>query len=209
MLFGFQRVTVVLPKPNTSSPHLKALECQAVACGVVVSPVLPSWFLLDDAVTTNAATINDGTTTSSLRRLQRCVVVDALFGYSFTGAIREPFASLIHCINTKAPMVKVFAVDVPSGWIVDDENAAIQASSSSSSSSSVCKLGDPFRDPHAIISLMLPKPCVKHYRGIHYIGGNFVPKECAKKWNVVMPPYALGKGILRLPSPAQLGRSLL
>ena len=45
------------------------------------------------------------------------VVVDALFGFSFSGPVRAPFEGLISYIaKTKIPTI---SVDIPSGWNVD------------------------------------------------------------------------------------------
>jgi NAD(P)H-hydrate epimerase len=44
-------------------------------------------------------------------------IVDALFGTGLTGAVREPFDRIIHCINGSG--ASVFAVDIPSGLDCD------------------------------------------------------------------------------------------
>ncbi len=45
------------------------------------------------------------------------VVVDALFGFSFKGAPRPPFDSILKLLlDTSQPIV---SVDIPSGWDVD------------------------------------------------------------------------------------------
>jgi NAD(P)H-hydrate epimerase len=59
------------------------------------------------------------------------VILDALLGTGFQGAVREPTASLIHAINrAKDTMRMVVAVDVPSGLDCDTgepSNATIRA----------------------------------------------------------------------------------
>lgn len=46
------------------------------------------------------------------------VIVDAIFGFSFSGAIRAPFDSVIKSmINSH---VDIVSVDIPSGWHVED-----------------------------------------------------------------------------------------
>lgn len=46
------------------------------------------------------------------------LIVDAIFGYSFTGAIRAPFDSIIAALaKTQIPVV---SLDVPSGWDVEN-----------------------------------------------------------------------------------------
>ena len=44
------------------------------------------------------------------------VVVDALFGFSFTGAPRAPFDALLELINPHNAPPPIVAVDIPSGW---------------------------------------------------------------------------------------------
>lgn len=45
------------------------------------------------------------------------MVIDAIFGFSFKGAIREPYLTIIK--DLKASGLPVCSVDVPSGWNVD------------------------------------------------------------------------------------------
>ena len=47
------------------------------------------------------------------------VVVDALFGFSFSGQAREPYAALIAAMTTAASAVPTLSVDIPSGWDVN------------------------------------------------------------------------------------------
>jgi hydroxyethylthiazole kinase-like uncharacterized protein yjeF len=80
------------------------------------------------------------------------IVVDALFGFSFTGPVKPPYDSLIQSLaESKVP---VLSVDVPSGWAVDG--------------------GDVYNTgfkPAAVISLTAPKKCMQGYGGVHYLGG--------------------------------------
>ena len=50
----------------------------------------------------------------------REVVVDALFGFSFTGAPRAPFDALLELLNPRNSPPPIVAVDIPSGWSVDE-----------------------------------------------------------------------------------------
>jgi NAD(P)H-hydrate epimerase len=45
------------------------------------------------------------------------LIVDAIFGFSFKGAIREPYLTLIK--DLKACGLPICSVDIPSGWNVD------------------------------------------------------------------------------------------
>ncbi len=83
---------------------------------------------------------------------QQQLIVDALFGFSFEGSPREPYASMIRAFSTSS--APVLSVDIPSGWHVE--------------------LGDVHHThftPNAIISLTLPKLCTRDFEGVHYIGG--------------------------------------
>jgi NAD(P)H-hydrate epimerase len=45
------------------------------------------------------------------------LIVDAIFGFSFKGAIREPYLALIKELKTSG--LPICSVDIPSGWNVD------------------------------------------------------------------------------------------
>lgn len=45
-------------------------------------------------------------------------IVDAIFGYSFSGAIRAPFDSII--LQLAKSKIPVISLDVPSGWDVEN-----------------------------------------------------------------------------------------
>lgn len=47
------------------------------------------------------------------------IVIDALLGTGLTGPPREPYAGLIHQINTAFPGARIVAVDIPSGMVSD------------------------------------------------------------------------------------------
>jgi hydroxyethylthiazole kinase-like uncharacterized protein yjeF len=97
-------------------------------------------------------------------------IVDSIFGFSFTGEPREPFATIlkqmIEAQHTNQNL-KVVSVDVPSGWDVDQGDVA--------------KTGFV---PDILISLTTPKLCSKEFAGRHFIGGRFLPPAVASKYNV-------------------------
>ena len=100
-------------------------------------------------------------------------VVDAIFGFSFSGEIREPFPSIIEALEkTKIP---VFSVDAPSSWNI--ESGPPEAGP-----------GSTFQ-PAALISLTAPKPLVKYFKGRHFIGGRFLPPRVADKYELGRLPY--------------------
>ncbi|CAG8975346.1 hypothetical protein HYALB_00005676 [Hymenoscyphus albidus] len=100
-------------------------------------------------------------------------VVDAIFGFSFSSPLREPFPSVITALeNTKIP---VTAVDAPSSWDIEK--------------------GPPSEGPGAkfmpdfLVSLTAPKPLVGWFTGRHFLGGRFVSPGIARKYNLDLPEY--------------------
>lgn len=166
VLFGFDNVLAVYPKVTEKSLFLALLK-QAEMSGVHISDACPEFMLNLGAESTST------TPTTTL-------VVDALFGYSFSGSIREPYASIIEkCnmfhrqANLGRSAVRTIAVDIPSGWHVEEG-----------------RLGKTGMDPpDALVSLMLPKLGVRGYAGKHYLGGRFVPPSFATKYGLNIPLY--------------------
>lgn len=100
-------------------------------------------------------------------------LVDAIFGFSFGGALRDPFGEIVSQIE--AANVQVLSVDAPSSWDIQ---------------SGPPKEGPGAKFmPHALISLSAPKPCVAFYRGRHFIGGRFLTKNLADKYGLDLPKY--------------------
>jgi NAD(P)H-hydrate epimerase len=110
------------------------------------------------------------------------VAVDAAFGFSFKGAPRPPFDELLAALAPAAQPPPVVAVDVPSGWTVDE--------------------GDPTGEglrPQVLVSLTAPKPCAGHFTGEHhFLGGRFVPPVIKRKYGLVVPDYPGAAQIVRL-----------
>ncbi|BCR85942.1 NADHX epimerase [Aspergillus chevalieri] len=100
-------------------------------------------------------------------------IVDAIFGFSFGGPLRDPFPSIISQIESAS--VPVLSVDAPSSWDIQE--------------------GPPKEGPGAkfmpqsLISLSAPKPCVKYYKGRHFIGGRFLTKAIVEKYGLDLPQY--------------------
>ncbi|XP_068109634.1 NAD(P)H-hydrate epimerase isoform X2 [Hyperolius riggenbachi] len=107
------------------------------------------------------------------------LVVDAIFGFSFQGAVREPFGSILSTL--KHITIPIASVDIPSGWDVEKGNPdGLQ--------------------PDMLISLTAPKQSASHFSGrYHYLGGRFVPKALEKKYNLNLPPYPDTECVLKLP----------
>jgi NAD(P)H-hydrate epimerase len=100
-------------------------------------------------------------------------IVDAIFGFSFSGEVREPFPSVIEALrDTKIP---VLAVDAPSSWNIEDGPPNDGP-------------GKGFM-PEALISLTAPKPLVKYFKGRHFLGGRFLSNDMAEKYGLDVPKY--------------------
>ena len=112
------------------------------------------------------------------------LIVDSIFGFSFqaSGDIREPFGSAIELL--KQVDVPVVAIDIPSGWHVEQGYQ-----------------GRGFASPACLISLTAPKQCAAFFRGqAHYLGGRFMPEELLDKYGC-RPPVAFpsSASFVRLP----------
>ncbi|KAG8821469.1 hypothetical protein FRC19_007777 [Serendipita sp. 401] len=95
------------------------------------------------------------------------VILDAIFGFSFSGPVRPPFDQVLSLIaKSKAPIV---SVDIPSGW--DVENGPVEREVADKEGQKV----DQVLNPEVLVSLTAPKLGVKHFRGRHFLGGRFVP----------------------------------
>jgi hydroxyethylthiazole kinase-like uncharacterized protein yjeF len=161
VLFGHEAV-VVYPKRSPKQPHYTNLVKTCEDLGI---PIL-------DEMPTNIS--------------EYSAMVDAIFGFSFSGTPREPFASILTRMmeaqsNFKIPIV---SVDVPSGWNVDEGD--------------VSGLG--FK-PQVLVSLTAPKLCSKHFHGRHFCGGRFLPPALAAKYSITMPPYPHTAQYMELLTP--------
>jgi len=100
-------------------------------------------------------------------------VVDAIFGFSFSGEIREPFPSVIEELAKTS--LGVTSVDAPSSWDIE-------------SGPPTAGPGKTF-SPTALVSLTAPKPLAVHFSGRHFIGGRFVSPDIARKYDLDLPAY--------------------
>eukprot|EP01054_Gregarina_sp_Poly1_P004416 Gregarina_sp_Poly_1__4415@NODE_2381_length_2204_cov_39_811886_g857_i1_p2_GENE_NODE_2381_length_2204_cov_39_811886_g857_i1NODE_2381_length_2204_cov_39_811886_g857_i1_p2_ORF_typecomplete_len192_score17_54YjeF_N/PF03853_15/1e39_NODE_2381_length_2204_cov_39_811886_g857_i135577 len=96
-------------------------------------------------------------------------IVDALFGFGFKGEPREPYAAFLKLLAENC--CKTFAVDIPSGWDVNEGPHD----------------GDYM--PSFLISLTVPKLCARKFNGSHWLGGRFVPFSVAQKFQLQVPKY--------------------
>jgi len=100
-------------------------------------------------------------------------VVDAIFGFSFSGEVREPFGSVIQGLEEST--VAVTSVDAPSSWNIESGPPD----------------SGPGKDfnPAALVSLTAPKPLAAWFKGRHFVGGRFVSPDIARKYDIVVPEY--------------------
>ncbi|TLD36413.1 meiotically up-regulated protein [Venturia nashicola] len=115
------------------------------------------------------------------------LVVDAIFGFSFSGEVREPFPKVIEALeSTKVP---VLAVDAPSSWNIEGGPP---------------KQGPGAKfQPEALISLTAPKPLVQFFRGRHFLGGRFLSKAIAEKYDLDIPEYQGIDQIVEIGGPTR------
>ncbi|KAK2624101.1 hypothetical protein QTJ16_006735 [Diplocarpon rosae] len=83
-------------------------------------------------------------------------VIDAIFGFSFAGEVREPFPAVIQALQETA--VPVTSVDAPSSWDIEEGPPKSGPGSSF--------------HPAVLVSLTAPKPLVNFFKGRHFIGGS-------------------------------------
>jgi NAD(P)H-hydrate epimerase len=134
--FGYSILVVYpsLQKSILKNQHYANLVQQCKSMDISIVEVMPSKFSAD-------------------------VYIDALFGFSFQGEPREPYASIImnHFVDSQIPVV---SVDVPSGWDVDRGDV----------------LGTGFM-PNVLVSLTAPKISSKTFVGRHFIGRSFLKQK--------------------------------
>ena len=100
------------------------------------------------------------------------VIIDAIFGFSFHGSPRPPYDLIMDkLIETKSNHILI-SIDVPSAWDVNDG-----------------PIGERYLQLDMLISLSAPKKCTEHFKGVHYVAGNFIPPVIREKYH--LPPANL------------------
>lgn len=98
------------------------------------------------------------------------IIVDSLFGFSFSPPIREPFGELIGYLGENSKnLPPIVSVDIPSGWDVDNGPTD-------------CDIG-----ASMLVSLTAPKPCAQNFtkKGkVHYLGGRFITQDVATRYGI-------------------------
>lgn len=102
------------------------------------------------------------------------VLVDAVFGFSFRPPVRESFVPLLTALSKS--ITPIAAIDIPSGWNVEQGPPKDDST--------------PYLKPDLLISLTAPKKCAQFFQGPHhYLGGRFVPRRLAEKYQLDLPEY--------------------
>eukprot|EP00201_Polytomella_parva_P003764 CAMPEP_0175084600 /NCGR_PEP_ID=MMETSP0052_2-20121109/28156_1 /TAXON_ID=51329 ORGANISM="Polytomella parva, Strain SAG 63-3" /NCGR_SAMPLE_ID=MMETSP0052_2 /ASSEMBLY_ACC=CAM_ASM_000194 /LENGTH=575 /DNA_ID=CAMNT_0016356435 /DNA_START=276 /DNA_END=2001 /DNA_ORIENTATION=+ len=188
--FGYD-VCVCYPKP-TSRPLYDGLVTQLRHLDV---PVL-SWGLGKES-SLGESTAASAAASTSLRLSPKGtfegvadVIIDALFGFGFSGPLRAPFDEIVHLL-TPGSTPPLLSVDVPSGWPVDGPPSVSESNFESNVGfNSESNPGSNRIHPAVLVSLTAPKACARGFReGAHYLGGRFVPNGLREKYGLVLPPY--------------------
>ena len=165
--FGYD-VSVCYPKRSPGKALYEGLVTQCETLGVT--------FVSADALVDGGG--------GSWRHLREThdVVVDAMFGFSFAGAPRAPFDALLALLHQRASPPPIVAVDIPSGWDVDDGDV----------------FGDGMR-PETLVSLTAPKIGATAFAGAHhFLGGRFVPPRMKEEFGLRAPEYEGAKQCVRI-----------
>lgn len=154
-LFGYEPSILYPKRPN--KPLFQGLTTQCEKMDIPFLSEMPEAKVIDQAYN---------------------LVIDAIFGFSFAGAVREPFGSILEVL--KGSTVPVASIDIPSGWDVEQ--------------------GSPDGlQPDMLISLTAPKRSAALFRGrYHFLGGRFVPRSLEERHKLHLPRYPGTDCVLQL-----------
>lgn len=154
-LFGYEPTVLYPKRPN--KPLFQGLTTQCEKMEIPFLSELPEAAVVDQAYN---------------------LVIDAIFGFSFKGAVREPFGAILDTL--KKTTVPIASIDIPSGWDVEQGSAdGLQ--------------------PDMLISLTAPKKSAQLFRGrYHFLGGRFVPPGLEQKYELNLPQYPGTDCVLQL-----------
>ncbi|TMS17948.1 Lamin-A [Larimichthys crocea] len=154
-LFGYEPTILYPKRPNKPLFNNLTTQCQKMEIPFLTE--MPEAKVVDEAYN---------------------LVIDAIFGFSFKGAVREPFGSILNVL--KKTTVPIASIDIPSGWDVEEGSAdGLQ--------------------PDMLISLTAPKKSASLFRGrYHFLGGRFVPPGLERKYQLNLPQYPGTDCVLQL-----------
>ncbi|SOV09291.1 NAD(P)H-hydrate epimerase [Ustilago sp. UG-2017a] len=107
------------------------------------------------------------------------VVLDSIFGFSFSGEVREPFKAPLENLRyesriefeARKKMPPIVSVDIPSSWDVEKGNV------------------NKTFTPSVLVSLSAPKLGAVQFGGRHFLGGRFLPEDLEAKFDLQLPDY--------------------
>lgn len=159
--FGYTP-TLFMPKPGSKDIYQRLLtQCQNMSI-----PLLPT------TKDPNADPV--GALATNLKETD--VILDAIFGFSFSPPVRAPFDAVLPLLaRSGKPIV---SVDIPSGWDVEKGKMAVTTKEVSGGGEvqSDKDIEFPGLEPDVLISLTAPKLGVREFKGRHFLGGRFVSK---------------------------------
>ena len=97
------------------------------------------------------------------------VILDAIFGFSFSPPLRAPFDAILPALADSG--LPIVSVDIPSGWHVEDGRVPIIIEDADGQETTFLGL-----TPEVLISLTAPKLGVKDFKEKHFLGGRFINK---------------------------------
>lgn len=149
-LWGSYDPIIYYPKKSTSNPLYSRLVKQ-----------------LQDLDVEELSTLDEVKHLLDKRNSGISIIIDALFGFSFRPPLRPPFDDLIGYLSSNNEnLPPIVAVDIPSGWDVDDGPVGEDIGAS------------------CLVSLTAPKPAALKFNGAHYLGGRFINPHIAKKYEI-------------------------
>ncbi|XP_019899615.1 NAD(P)H-hydrate epimerase isoform X2 [Esox lucius] len=153
--FGYEPTVLYPKRPN--KPLFQGLTTQCEKIDIPFLTEMPEAVVIDEAYH---------------------LVIDAIFGFSFKGAVREPFSSILDVL--KKITVPIASIDIPSGWDVEQGSTdGLQ--------------------PDMLISLTAPKKSATHFQGrYHYLGGRFIPPALERKYQLNLPQYPSTDSVYQL-----------
>ncbi|OCF58903.1 NAD(P)H-hydrate epimerase [Kwoniella mangroviensis CBS 10435] len=166
------RPTIYLPKPGSKDTYKRLLK----QCENLNIPVLK-----------DVEEFKNGLKESD-------VILDAIFGFSFSPPLREPFDQVLNAI-TSTP-IPIVSVDIPSGWSVTDGPQPLYTEKDNTQTIKTF-------EPEVLVSLTAPKEGVRNFKGRHWLGGRFVPDDLAKKFELNIPEYPGVDQVVELPGARQ------
>uniref|UniRef100_A0A1A8D9P4 NAD(P)H-hydrate epimerase n=2 Tax=Nothobranchius kadleci TaxID=1051664 RepID=A0A1A8D9P4_NOTKA len=154
-LFGYEPTILYPKRPNKPLFHGLTTQCEKMEIPFLTE--MPEAEVIDEAYN---------------------LVIDAIFGFSFKGSVREPFGSILD--QLKKTTIPIASIDIPSGWDVETGSA------------------DGLR-PDTLVSLTAPKKSASLFRGrYHFLGGRFVPPGLERKYQLNLPQYPGTDCVLQL-----------